>query len=120
MSYETFRSLCEQRHVTPAVVSRATGIASSTLTEWKKGRYAPKTDKLQKIADYFGVSVEYLMTGEEPEEGYYVNPETAEMAQKIFENRDLRLLFDAAEDASPEDLQLVHQMLLALKSKERG
>ncbi|MBQ1431155.1 MAG: helix-turn-helix transcriptional regulator [Firmicutes bacterium] len=118
--WEIFEKLCQERGVTPYRVSEATGIKTSALSGWKHGRFKFKQDKLKKIADYFGVSVEYLMTGEEPEEGYYVNPETAEMAQKIFENRDLRLLFDAAEDASPEDLQLVHQMLLALKSKERG
>lgn len=117
--WEIFEKLCQERGVTPYRVSEATGIKTSSLSGWKAGRFKPKQEKLQKIADYFGVSVEYLRTGEEPE-GYYVNPETAEMAQKIFENRDLRLLFDAAADAPPEDLQLVHQMLLALKSKERG
>lgn len=58
------------------------------------------------------------MTGE-TSGGYYINPETAAVAQQIFENKELRLLFDAAADATPEDLQLVHQMLLALKAKER-
>jgi len=118
MSYDVFKDLCKKKGVTPAEVSRATGVATSTLTEWKKGRYVPKADKLAKIADYFNVSVEYLMTGE-AHDGYYVNPETAEVAQKIFENKELRLLFDAAQDASPEDLLTVHQMLLALKRKER-
>ena len=118
--WEVFERLCKEKGVTPYRVGEVTGIKSSTFYGWKTGKYTPKQEKLQKIADYFGVSVEYLMTGEETEEGYYVNPETAQMAQKIFENKDLRLLFDAAEDASPEDLQLVHQMLLALKSKERG
>ena len=77
---------------------------------------------MKKIADYFGVSVEYLMTGEEPagNEKYYLNDETAEMAQQLFENKDLRILFDTAKDATPEDLQTVHSMLLALKKKERG
>lgn len=117
MSYQHFKKLCDDAKVRPSDVSRATGVATSTLTEWKKGSYTPKADKLQKIADYFGVSVDYLLSGEE-QEGYYTNPETAEMAQKIFENKDLRLLFDAAADASPEDLQIVHQMLLALKKKE--
>lgn len=117
MSYEHFKKLCDDAKVRPSEVSRATGVATSTLTEWKKGSYTPKADKLQKIAEYFGVSVDYLLSGEE-QEGYYVNPETAQMAQEIFENKDLRLLFDAAHDASPEDLKLVHQMLLALKSKE--
>ena len=116
--YDIFERLCKERGVSEYRVGEATGIKGSTFYGWKTGKYTPKQDKLQKIADYFGVTLEYLMTGEE--EGYYVNPETAEMAQKIFENKDLRLLFDAAADAPPEDLQLVHQMLLALKSKERG
>lgn len=116
--WEVFERLCQERGVTPYRVGEETGIKGSTFYGWRTGKYTPKADKLQKIADYFGVSLEYLKTGEEP--GYYTNPETAEMAQKIFENKELRLLFDAAEDASPEDLQLVHQMLLALKSKERG
>ena len=116
--WEIFERLCKEKGVTPYRVGEETGIKGSTFYGWKTGKYTPKQDKLQKIADYFEVSLDYLMTGEEP--GYYTNPETADMAQEIFENHDLRLLFDAARDASPEDLQLVHQMLLALKSKERG
>lgn len=62
------------------------------------------------------------MTGEEKKDGpkYYLNDETAAIAQDIFENKELRLLFDAARDAAPEDLETVHSMLLALKRKERG
>ena len=82
----------------------------------------PKPERLQKIADYFGVTVDYLMTGNESDgkERYYTNDETASIAQEIFDNKELRLLFDAAKDAQPDDLQTVHQMLLALKRKERG
>lgn len=42
------------------------------------------------------------------------------MAQALFENRELRVLFDAAKDASPEDLKTTYDMLMALKRKERG
>ena len=100
-------------------VSRETGVSYSTFTDWKTGRYTPKADKMQKIADYFGVTVEYLMTGEK-NDGYYINPETAKVAQEMFENKELRVLFDAARDASPEDLCVVYDMLLALKRKEQG
>ena len=51
---------------------------------------------------------------------YYISEETAEMAQTLFENRNLRVLFDAAKDASPEDLKTTYDMLMALKKKERG
>ena len=61
--YEIFEQLLLKFGATAYQVAKATGISTATLTNWKKGRYTPKQDKLQKIADYFGVTVEYLMTG---------------------------------------------------------
>ncbi len=116
--YSKFEKLCESKGVTPYKVSKETGVSTSSLSDWKSGRSQPKAEKLQKIADYFGVSVGYFY-GNEDNGNYYLGRETAEIAQEIFENRDLRLLFDAAKDASVEDLKTVHTMLLALKSKER-
>lgn len=120
--YEIFKLLCNKNNVTPYRVCKETGLTTATISNWKAGRYVPKQDKLQKIADYFNVSLEYLMTGEEKEGGerYYLNDETAQMAQKLFENKELRVLFDAAQDASPEDLKTTYDMLMALKKKERG
>ncbi len=62
--YKIFEKLLLERGVTAYQVSKATGISTGSLTDWKKGRSQPKVDKLQKIADYFGVSVDYLLTGE--------------------------------------------------------
>lgn len=118
--YAIFEKLMKANGYTAYKVSVATGIAQSTLSDWKKGKSTPKTDKLQKIADLFGVSLEYLTTGEEAGESYYINEETAKVAQKIFENKELRMLFDAVEDSEPEDLMALHGMALALKRKERG
>ena len=56
--YENFEKLCKEKGVTPYLVSKHTGIATSTLTEWKKGKYTPKVDKLMKIAEFFGVPLE--------------------------------------------------------------
>lgn len=65
--YSRFDEILRQRNIKASDVSRATGISSSTFTDWKKGRYTPKYDKLQKIADYFDVPLEYL-TDEESDE----------------------------------------------------
>ena len=66
--YENFSKLLEQSGKKAIDVSRATGIPSSTFSDWKKGKSSPKQDKLQKIADFFGVSIEYLMTGKKDNE----------------------------------------------------
>lgn len=119
--YEIFALLLEKNGVNMSAVSRATGIGLSTFTDWRAGRTKPKYDKLKKVADYFGVPVEYLMTGEMPQiesdsgQKWYFSDQTAETAQELFENRDLRVLFDAARDARPEDLRLAADLLMRLK-----
>ena len=66
--YDIFEKLCESHHVTPYRVCKETGLTTATISNWKAGRYVPKADKLQKIADFFEVSLEYLMTGKEDTE----------------------------------------------------
>lgn len=120
--YEKYCKLRDAKNMKDSNVAALTGIGKSTFSDWKSGRSKPKNDKLQKIADCLGVSIDYFTSegSEERSVGYYINDETAAIAQNIFENRELRLLFDAAKDAEPEDLETVHSMLLALKRKERG
>ncbi len=63
--YEIFSELLQRYGVTAYKVSKATGISQSSLSDWKKGKVTPKTENMKKIADYFGVSIEYLMTGKD-------------------------------------------------------
>ena len=63
--YEIFARLIEERGLSAYKVSKDTGISQATLSDWKRGRCTPKMDKLQKLADYFHVSIDYLM-GNEP------------------------------------------------------
>ena len=42
-------------------VSKETGIAASTFTDWKNGRSCPKADKLRRIADFFDVTLDELL-----------------------------------------------------------
>ena len=61
--YEIFAELLVQKGLKPADVTRATGIHSAVFSEWKKGKSRPNTEKLIKIANFLGVSVEYLVSG---------------------------------------------------------
>lgn len=120
--YEIYCKLRDAKGMKDADVARETGITKSTFSDWKNGRSTPKDAKMQKIADLFGVSVEYIRTGKEKESDkkYYLNDETAQVAQEIFENKELRALFDVQKDMEPDDLRALHNMALALKRKERG
>ena len=58
--YEKLSELMSQRRVTAYQVSKATGIGQASLSDWKRGKSKPKFDKIQKLAKYFDVSVEYF------------------------------------------------------------
>lgn len=66
--YKIFEQLLQKHGITAYKVSKETGITQSTLSDWKRGRSTPKTDNMKKIADYFGVSLDYLTTGKDTTE----------------------------------------------------
>lgn len=63
---DTIKDLCKKNGVNMSSVEEKLGFASGYLSKLDKS--TPNTKRIQKIADYFGVTVDYLMTGKEPEE----------------------------------------------------
>lgn len=61
MFYDRFYGLCQKAGVTPTQVSRDLGIRQSTVSMWKNQGTTPKYQTLQKLSDYFGVSVDSLL-----------------------------------------------------------
>ena len=61
MDYATFEKMLASHNTTVYKVSKATGISTSTFTDWKRGRSTPKADKLAKLADFFSVSLDELL-----------------------------------------------------------
>ena len=59
--YEKFETLLKERGITAYQVSKDTGIATATLTEWKNGKYTPNLNKLMILADYFEVPLEHFI-----------------------------------------------------------
>lgn len=59
-TYDLFAKIIEAKGITPYRIAKDTGLTTVLFTDWKKGKSKPKYDKLKIIADYLGVSVEYL------------------------------------------------------------
>ena len=64
-TYERYCKIRDEKGLKDSHVAAGTGIGKSTFSDWKNGRSNPKNDKLQKIADFFGISVNYFTTGDE-------------------------------------------------------
>lgn len=106
MGYDTFDRLCRMKGVTAYQVAKATGVSTSTLSSWKKGRYVPKGEKLKSLADYFGVSSEYLRTGETPNDIDY-----------FYEDRRMKII-EAADDIAP-GLSIIADAYIRMDMEDR-
>lgn len=115
--YEIFEKLMKENNVTAYKVSKETGIATSTLTDWKKQRSTPKQDKLQKIADYFNVSIDYL-TGKSEYRNFAdefdAKYDTEKLRQEAAEfDSDLKRIERARSKMTPKDKEKMMKVLEA-------
>nr|DAX22916.1 MAG TPA: repressor protein [Caudoviricetes sp.] len=116
--YERIETLRKQRNISQGNLEKELGFSNGSISKWKNS--SPTPERLKKLADYFNVSVEYLLTGKEKEGGeeYYLNEETKEIAQEIFENPDLKSLFDMSRKMSPERLKAHIEFMKNLQKTE--
>lgn len=123
--YSNLEILIKEKGITASRLAKELKFSPTTLYDWRDGRSAPKADKLQLIADYFGVSVDWLIGNSDErnpaiKNGYYNDPETAALAEKLRTNSDMKMLFDASEDLPAEDMQLIYDMVKRLRDREKG
>lgn len=112
--FDIIKDLCDRKGIAVTVLEKELGFGRGSIGKIKNGGN-PSAERLQKIADYFGVSVEYLMTGEEEgKDSYYLDDDAKVISQFIFDNPDFRILVNAAKDVKPENLQLALDILKKL------
>lgn len=118
---DVLRELRISNNLTQDQLAKNLNLGRSRISMYERGEREPDIETLELISDYFNVDMNFLLgkTNMTTTVGYYVNDETRKIAQEIYDNKELTLLFDAAKDASPDDLKTVHTMLIALKNKEK-
>ena len=118
--YERIESLRKARNISQGNLEKELGFSNGSISKWKKA--TPKPERLQKLAEYFGVTMEYIMTGEEKEDSpiYYTNEETAKLAQEMFEDEDMRSLFHMKRTMPPERFKAHMEFMKNLYNQEKG
>lgn len=111
---EILRSLRLERGLTQDELSKDIGIKRSAISMYENGKREPSFKTLEMFADYFNVDMNYLL-GKQTKSTYYLNPETARLAQEVYDNPDLRILFDASRHLTPEDIKFVVEMVKKMK-----
>lgn len=102
MFYDVFSSLCAERGISVSKATENIGLNRAAVAKWKKGA-VPVGATLQKFADYFGVTTDYLLNGEQKEK-----PSTASGEEHSYS--DMQLLA-AIKRADEKDLKAIRVIL---------
>jgi transcriptional regulator with XRE-family HTH domain len=115
--YERIKARRKEIGMTAEDVAEALGISRATVYRYESAEIEKvPINIIQDLAKVLRTTPEYLMGWENKNKAYYLSPETAEAAQAIFQDPNMRLLFDAARDSRPEDLQMTADLLKRLKA----
>ena len=105
MFWDIYKNLCDEKKIAPTAAGIAIGVTNAAVSKWKKGA-VPNGATLQKIADYFNVSVAYLMGEDE-----------ADLREKAETNRETILRI--TESAEENLMQLFMLKLFDLPDDQR-
>lgn len=89
----------------------ALGVKYTTFTDWVKGKSYPRIDKIELMANYFGISKADLVEERTSETSYYLDEEVREAADFLHKNPEYKVLFDASRKVKKEDIDFVKKMI---------
>lgn len=119
-SVELVKKICKERKIPISRLEKDCGFSNGYIRKLQEGKFP--SDRLMIIADYLNLSASYLMTGEEKEDSsiYYINEETAKLAQEMYEDEDMRSLFDMKRNMPPDRFKAHMDFMKNLYNQEKG
>lgn len=118
--YERIEKLCKDNGTNLTQMCKSAGVQRSALSDYKAGKNKTISfANLQKIADYFGMTVDELVNGEtkkSPAEAE--DEELNEMLETLKNNPGMRVLFSKTKNATKEDIEKVIKMLDIMKGDD--
>lgn len=122
---ERIKQRREELHMSMDDLAQKLGYKSRTsIFKIESGSTDLPLSKVEEFAAALFVTPQYLMgwedNGTQSDVPYYLDEETAEIAQEVYDRPELKILFDASRKASKEDIQFVVEMIDRMARKERG
>lgn len=113
---ENIKRLRREHQLTQAELGRIAGVSDKAVSTWESGTAEPRMGAIQKMADYFKIpKSEIVDDNVDGPQAYYLDQQSAELAQQLFERPEMRVLFDATKNVSTDDIQFVIDMLERMK-----
>ncbi len=111
-------NLRTEKGLSQAKLAKSLNVSTGTIGMLETGKRMPSVEMQEALADYFNVSLDYLMGRDtksiyygDPQEHYYMNDDARELAEFLHKNPDYKVLFDASRKVKREDIEFVKQMI---------
>lgn len=85
--YQIIQGLCKYKGITIAYLERELGLSNGQIKRWKDS--APSVDNAGKVAEYFNVSIEYLIGKENNNDNYILPSMTDDMFEVVGKMQDM-------------------------------
>lgn len=125
---EKLKAIRFDRDLSQEEFGKLLGLSKQQVSRYEKEQTSPYINTVNDIAEKLNIDLNLLIDNKHSVQDvldyqktgkYFTRADTENLAQKLYENKNMRLLFDVAKDAAPEDLMMAHNILKALKDKEQ-
>ena len=114
--YASIDKLCRARGINVSIMCRDTGVSRGSLGDIKSGRKKSlSAESLSKIANYFNVSVDYLLGNNENKE----DAELRDLLEELRSDPNKRMLFSIAKGATAAEIREAVEIIEAIKRNRR-
>ena len=113
---EVLKNLRTARNISQAKLADYLNISSGTVGMYETGQRKPSYEMLEAIADFFNVDIDYLM-GREETSTYILDPEAVELLKQLDARPELKVLLDASQKLTKEDVEAITKLIIILSQK---
>ncbi|WP_312636995.1 helix-turn-helix transcriptional regulator [Oscillibacter sp.] len=112
--YEIIKSECEKNGITVSAMCLELGMSKSMMSDLHSGKKKSlSAEKLSKIANYFNVSVDYLLTGEQKNQAPIdvVDEDLRDYLDELRNRPEMRMLFSTTKNATKAQIEAIVKMV---------
>lgn len=125
MLSDRLKKLRNEKNLLQKEIAKKLKITTSAYGFYEQGKRTPDTETLNKIAEFYNVSIDYLLgrtnirdSADKITNSLNSNPELSEFWNSLRNREDLQLLFKQTKDLSPKNINQIIRIIKAIKDDE--
>ncbi|BAH07571.1 helix-turn-helix domain-containing protein [Clostridium kluyveri] len=125
MLSDRLKKLRNEKNLLQKEIAKKLKITTSAYGFYEQGKRTPDTEILNKIAEFYNVSIDYLLgrtnirdSADKITNSLNSNPELSEFWNSLRNREDLQLLFKQTKDLSPKNINQIIRIIKAIKDDE--